>query len=922
MKLYRLLTLPAILLSLTLLPRHAFAQNNQILSAGGIGVSCNAVSTATSANPGTALGCVSFAWVGSAPSIYSWQVLTTGSPTGLIVNFMGSLDGVTWTQIDTTGVVGTRTVTNMAYRFVGCVPATLSGGSSPTVTCQISASGNSGSVSSIFAPINTGIDIQSKGALGNGQVVRDAVTNGTTTVTSASALFAAGDVGKSVICVGCSAGVNRVTTVAGFTSSSSLTLGATAALTLPVNIICTGCTTTPYGYATVSSAGAITGGVVVSNGTSGATACTAKILMQQSQSGSAGTLNCTANTGADGIVDSLTVNAAGSGYFATLYWATDDSTAIAAAMTAAQAVQGCIYVSPAPKKFYMMNTQLNWAANTCIYGAGRFTASYILGDPCTSSCTTYLASSLILRNGTANQEMWGLHLDNVHAISASATDAFQAVVDCEHCGQGFDRDLQITAGRNALHAASSAGATASNMRHAFIYCSGVTDACIDYRGASGQTSPNTNVEVTGGHFLSMICTLLGPTPCHDVYFEDTGQITVGDNYISDPADASQAGEGFFGYAINHVTAAGGSSYLTVHDNTALELGPSTTSTLNCFTLSDATGALGVQTVDFHDNTCNGAAIGFTLVGLNNTMSLGNFNIHHNNFQNCGWNVAGCIVITSTNCCVPINGTISGNTFFGPATSPAGTGPCISLTLMGNVNITGNNITWCGQYGILFSGTEQASITGNTIFNNSQSSTGTYDGIFLQSSGATNSFSNVISANNIFDNQGTQTQRYGINLATHQIPANKIVGNVFTIGGGSFGNKTANINDATVGSGTNNCTWYEGTIGCDAEIGSIASLGVTTLVPASFNTNTNPLAYTVKIIWDCAAVATSTVQFQVNYSEPVLGATNQVGASHACTSASAGIDVFGVRSTGANVISYQAIVANAPSFRDVATVQLQ
>jgi hypothetical protein len=795
----------------------------------------------------------------------------------------------------------------------GCVNSTCTGGGASCTGAQYL--GGDG----VCHNVAGWIDIQTKGALGNGQVVRDVVTNGTTTVTSASALFVAGDVGKSVICVGCNVGVNLVTTVAGFTSSSSITLGGSPALTLPINIICVGCTTVPYGYATVSSAGAITGGVIVANGTASAASCTVKILMQQSQTGSGGALNCAVS---GGVVSALTVGTAGAGYFATLYWATDDSTAIAAAMTAASAIQGCVYVPQAQKSFYMMNTQLTWAANTCIFGQGRFTRSYILGDPCTASCTTFLASSLILRNGTANQEMWNLHLDNVHAISASATDAFQAVVDCEHCGQGFDRDLQITAGRDVLHASSSAGATASNMRHAFIYCSGVTDACIDYRGASGQTSPNVNVEVTGGHFLNMICTLLGPNPCHDVFFEDTGQITVGDNYISDPADSSQVNEGFFGYAINHVTAAGGSSYLTVHDNTIIEQGPSVTSTLNAFTLSDATGALGVQTVDFHDNTSNGASIGFSLVGLNNTMSLGNFNIHHNNFQNCGWNIAGCIVITSTNCCVPINGTISGNTVFGPATSPAGTGPCLSLTLMGNVNITGNNLTWCGQYGILFSGTEQASITGNTIFNNSQSSTGTYDGIFLQSSGATNSFSNIISANNIFDNQGTQTQRYGINFAIHQIPPNKIVGNIFGIGSGSFGNKTANINDSTVGAGTNNCTWYESTIGCDAEIGSIASLGVTTLVPASFNSNINPLAYTVKIIWDCAAVATSTLQFQVNYSEPVLGATNQLGPSHACTAANSGIDIFGVRSTGANVISYQAIVANAPSFRDVATVQLQ
>lgn len=135
----------------------AAAQTTQTLASGGIGVSCNAVSTATSINPGLAGGCTSFNLLtsgGNLPVVYTWQTITTGSPSGLSVTLVGSLDGSTWTTIDTATSASTRTATGTAYRFLGCVPGTLSGGSSPTVTCQISVSsgttgggGGSGTVS-------------------------------------------------------------------------------------------------------------------------------------------------------------------------------------------------------------------------------------------------------------------------------------------------------------------------------------------------------------------------------------------------------------------------------------------------------------------------------------------------------------------------------------------------------------------------------------------------------------------------------------------------------------------------------------------------------------------------------------------------------------------------------------------------------
>jgi len=145
----RLWLLTLLLLSLAI---PCAAQITQTLASGGVGVSCNATTTATSVNPGLAGGCVSFNLLtsgGQLPTVFTWQVSTTGSPTGLAINLMGSLDNVTWTQIDTTSIVGGRSVNLTAYRFIGCVPATLSGGTSPTVSCQISVSGG-GPINSVI----------------------------------------------------------------------------------------------------------------------------------------------------------------------------------------------------------------------------------------------------------------------------------------------------------------------------------------------------------------------------------------------------------------------------------------------------------------------------------------------------------------------------------------------------------------------------------------------------------------------------------------------------------------------------------------------------------------------------------------------------------------------------------------------------
>lgn len=111
-------------------------------AAGNLLVSCNAITASTSANPGTSAGCLAIAMPspnGQLPAAFTWQTLTTGGPASVAVNFVGSLDGTTWSQLDTsTNTSGEiRSVSGKPMRFVGCVPATLTGGTAPTITCQL-----------------------------------------------------------------------------------------------------------------------------------------------------------------------------------------------------------------------------------------------------------------------------------------------------------------------------------------------------------------------------------------------------------------------------------------------------------------------------------------------------------------------------------------------------------------------------------------------------------------------------------------------------------------------------------------------------------------------------------------------------------------------------------------------------------------
>lgn len=167
---------------LMLLTAAAWGQSS--LGGGGLAISCNAV-TATGA-------CTSFALQapnGQLPGAFTWQVIPTGSPSAISTTLEGSIDGNTWTTLDTsTNTSGeVRSVTGKPIRLLRCNLGTLTNGTNPTVTCQFtvttSSAGGGGSGAGSGTVTNTGTLTANALVLGNGgadtKVSTGLTTNGT-----------------------------------------------------------------------------------------------------------------------------------------------------------------------------------------------------------------------------------------------------------------------------------------------------------------------------------------------------------------------------------------------------------------------------------------------------------------------------------------------------------------------------------------------------------------------------------------------------------------------------------------------------------------------------------------------------------------------------------------------------------------------
>ena len=831
-----------------------------------------------------------------------------------------------------------------------------------------------------FASGRPWVDVQGKGAKGDGQVVIDAVTNGTTTITSASGKFSPGDVGKVAICIQCGPNQsNVVTTIASYISATSVTLGTAVNLQLAPTIVCTGCTSPAYGQVT-QSAGVIQNTAVVTwGGGASGTSATCSItglnnpLSIGTTVGSGAT--CTAATGG-GVVTGVTVTAGGSGYNAVLYWGTDDTTAIAAAVTAANG--GTLFFPLPQKQFYLNQTRLllNGLSGPIRF-EGKGFGSWLVGDPGYNQST----NSLIQITNTPNVEVTGMQISNVHSVpgansavgiaSGQCTRASGTVTCTTSQNHGFANGEQIiiyatNAATNTFNGTfvttgvtantftfTQAGANESTTAAGYtlgaetlftgIYCnpctrfhayrdwftggkggvyltSGTQYAEVDNSEFNGLTdmgfvaggdSTHTNrfVKLHDNFFSNVSKPGLNNQGPHDINIEDTGDLDVHDNYILDNPDLITPADSCIQVANNHYT--GTVAHVRIAGNHCVQSSLSPISTiigLNVGTTSTNVMANWV----IEGNTFDGYAPCLSAVGwtaANQVLGLtmkGNtcVNVEGGSGPNGGIYISG-----PTGLIEEIN--VEGNILVGPGSiSPsANAGPGIGVNRIYNAQFINNNVSNFGLQGMQFNGIRDCIISDNVIYNNSQQSANSYDGIILTT------FTVASNNNEIYNNVIYGTNRYGIRVNASQLN-NKLLGNTFP-----GGNTTANIDDENVTTGANNCTLYGPAIGCDNEPVTINSLSATTLVATGFNTTTNSMPIEIIIASECTAVGSSTLQWQVNYTG-LNGAISQTGTSHSCASAGQFTDTFLIRSTGATAVTYQAVVANAPAFRDTAVAILQ
>ncbi len=103
-------------------------------------------------------------------------------------------------------------------------------------------------------------------------------------------------------------------------------------------------------------------------------------------------------------------------------------------------------------------------------------------------------------------------------------------------------------------------------------------------------------------------------------------------------------------------------------------------------------------------------------------------------------------------------------------------------------VIGNDIYNVGQDGININSSSNNMVTGNSILN-SANVTASRDGVRIQVSDAIACSFNIVNGNTITDDQGTDTQRYGVNISDTECSYNTVANNYIE------GNLTGNINDS-------------------------------------------------------------------------------------------------------------------------------
>lgn len=734
------------------------------------------------------------------------------------------------------------------------------------------------------------VDVQSQGARGDGQQITDAVTNSTTTITSVSALFnSATDIGKVAICVGCNSGANLITTISVVNSSSSVTLAASAKLTLPVILTGGGCSTNPYGYITVASTGVpSTAGVVTANGTSScATAPFCVIELQAGQAGSGAT--CTTSV-SGGVVTAINVSG-GTGYTALFYWGTDDSTSFGNALTAA--CGSALFVSKPQKSFYLINTSQTWqnCSGTSLLGTGY--GSWIAGDPG--------ANPLIsISGGTASSlEVAGVRLSNLH--TAPSGNSNWPDLTCNPCVQIHIHNNYFVGGRPGINLTANATTNVSSVEIDSNKLNAAIDFAID--SGSGLTTQNQNVMIHDnyiGQSNPTIFTTIG-APGHDINLEDTGESEIHDNYIWD-SPTSVPGVSCLQVYVNH--ASSGVSHDKVRGNICNETQPSVNNTIAGF-LGANNSTYIVRNLDVEGNTFDGYFNGFNWSGISAANQLNGLLLKGNQIFNTQGTSAAHAIVLSSSTVVDERIVIEGNVLVGPAAGTVG-GQGISLNRISGISVVDNHISFSPQDGIGVGGVENSVFCGNLIYNNSQQTANTYSGITIGPF-TNNSANNTVCDNIIYDDQATQTQKYGIVFSSSQT-FHHLIGNTFPTG-----NKTANVSDGGT-TGVNSCTTFGSTVGCDYEsvTGNIASQ---TLIPATYLATFREQFRVSGYLVCYASVAGSLVTLALNYVDDFGTQTPTELSSVSCASAGQRWvfqDV--IRLNNGSALSYSTTTVNSPVYR--------
>jgi parallel beta-helix repeat protein len=372
---------------------------------------------------------------------------------------------------------------------------------------------------------------------------------------------------------------------------------------------------------------------------------------------------------------------------------------------------------------------------------------------------------LILISGVPEVHILQLRMANTHAHVGTENNYPTIYMNPAHYSSV--KNCWLTAGRGiSLYNGSSHITISDNV------FDGMTDWAVG--------PANTNYVTITGNTIRNTVTSGVHGPPHDINAEDSDNLLIADNVITDGTGMTEGGASCIQIYPN-----GHSSEINnvVRHNTCRKSPAGTYPGI----LGGGTGGGGAAYYSgmiIEDNIIDGYSAGIT---FGDGMSANSFRqavIQRNTITNSHY---GIYVGGNASGGSPVDLTIANNVITGPgAVSGAMSG--MRLNRLKNVKVTGNNISRNGTWGIDLEGVSYATLSGNTVFNNGQYGTG--DGIGIRSFTTrvlwpVHSEGNVLSGNNAYDDQRSPTQRYGIYVAKDQ-KGNRLTDNK------AWGNKSGQI----------------------------------------------------------------------------------------------------------------------------------